>query len=242
MNEVNLMKFFVSREEGTTSLLATALDPQLGDERQRVFRKKFCDHLSPKVILSPDDGPSVVLTEYSSMDLVMVWSEWLIVVENKVTAASVREEQLAGYYRDVLKKLGKKDRKFLGAKDQKRFEFKLDENELRKKRICIILVTPTRNLGRLGLAFSAVVGKHKRQDEKLPLSWPVILDDLSESFPCKPNDPFGKVIRDAVERTRRILEDRAEDWDYAEERNATKKFLEDVRTEVRTRLKGITPS
>jgi hypothetical protein len=233
MAEPNLMKFFISREDGTSSLLATALDPELGDNRQRLFREKFCKYVkstSSEVDLSPD-GPSVVLTEYRGMDLAMIWGDWILIVENKV-AAAVNEKQLARYYCLVRTELGKKKSTLFG----------LDHQQLAKKRICVMFVIPTDALGRLELSYNAAELKSNRRDKKLHLSWQSILNDLDHSFPgSKGNDAFGRIIRDAVQRTKTILlenEKKSSKTIFTPERNATKKFLE----QVCKRVKGMMSS
>jgi hypothetical protein len=41
MSDANLMTFFLTDEGGTSSLLATALDPRFEDDRQRDFRRRY---------------------------------------------------------------------------------------------------------------------------------------------------------------------------------------------------------
>jgi hypothetical protein len=236
------MKFFVSSEAGTTSLLATALARGYDDPRQPQFRKAFCKRVerqSSQVVLSPEAGPSVVLLEYDCMDLLMVWSDWIIIVENKVADKSVDETQLPRYYHYVRKQLGKKKGEFLGTKDQKTYEFSLDRDALRKKaQICVVLLTPADNPGRLQLALDAVELHEKRNDQAIRLSWPCILADLKASFTNPTaNDRFGCVIYDGVERTYKVIAEHASKWELDVKRNRTKKFLEEVWTQVATLLK-----
>jgi hypothetical protein len=225
MSDTNLMKFFVAREGGTTSLLATAFDPQqFKDERQRAFRERFCEHLRKEhVDLSAADGPSRVEQEYGGMDLVMVWSGWILMIENKVAYASITPNQLNRYYKSTLKQM--KHGTFLKDKDAA------------TKRICVVFLTPTANMGIAEFASLDLKSKDgEREDKKVHLSWEAMLDDLRQAFPTDDaNDPLGRLILHGCERADSILEKNrvlVPGTIYTEERNATKKFRDAVRSQI----------
>ena len=46
-----------------------------------------------------------MLREYLNIDLIVVWKPWTILIENKVTTASITGGQLNNYYSVVLKEL-----------------------------------------------------------------------------------------------------------------------------------------
>jgi hypothetical protein len=226
MSETNLMKFFVTREGGTSSLLATAFDPQqFKDERQRAFRERFCGRLRKAgVDLSAADGPSRVEQEYGGMDLVMVWSRWILIIENKVAYASITPNQLQRYYKSVLKQM--KHGTFLKDKDAA------------NKRICVVFLTPTANMGLHEFASLELKDTDgERKDTKVHMSWEAMLDDLRQAFPAdSAGDPLGKLIQHGCTLSDSILErnrDKSPKFIETDERNATKEFLRDVKTKIK---------
>ena len=108
-------------------------------KRQRCFWERFCKHLKPAGVELPcDHGPQIVLQEYKNVDLVMVWGEWILLVENKVAAASITRGQLVRYYQDTLAAM--EQGIFLKSED-------MEPEDIRNKRICIVYLTPTRKMG-----------------------------------------------------------------------------------------------
>ena len=232
---MNIMQFFVTREEGTSSLLATALDPQCADKdkRQRLFREKFCTRLRAWGVDLLADGPAPVLLEHRGMDLLMVWGDWILILENKVAAASITRGQLQGYYDAAVTKKGRLDQQRLGG-------LSLNPNEIRNKRICIVFVTPKETGDE---EFRSVRLNKDRTDAKVHLSWQDLLDDLDHAFPeGTASDPFGTAIRDACKRTAELLEKyRVEPPIWPPERVASKRFVEDVRLQVEGMIRRFQP-
>src|SRR5262245_47391914 len=129
MSDHNLMAAFITGEDGTTSLLATLLNLEYGHPTQANFRQRFAVHLTAAGISLPHDvAPVVIRQQYMNMDLVIVWQDWVIVLENKVQAASITRNQLNRYYRVALKTM-------------QAGEF-LDDAQLAGKRLGILYLTP----------------------------------------------------------------------------------------------------
>lgn len=218
MPEMNFMTFFLTDEGGTSSLLATALDPQFEDDRQSHFQQRFCDRLrSCEVELSPNDRPLKVYREHSDIDLVIVWGNWVLLLENKVADASVTRNQLNKYYRAVLK-----------AMERGTF---LPMHECAKKCVCVVYLTPKETSGIA--EFTSLELDSARQDKKVHLPWIAILDDLGQSFVERGTvDLFGTSIRHGCELTKGILTERGKREPKAvqtPERIAAKEFLKEAR-------------
>jgi hypothetical protein len=215
----NYLKFFVTDEVGTSSLLATAVDPQFAHHGQRQFREKFCARLKPAgVVLSPDDGPQLVRQEYLSVDLVMAWGEWILLLENKVAAASITRNQLKKEYRIALTELERG--KVLGVTNCQRM------------RICVIYLTPTDSSG--CVEFDSLELSSKRSDAKVHLSWKDVLDDLRQAFPDEDsNDLLRAFIQGGCQLTETILSERSKPAiTESLERGEMKKFMKSVRRRI----------
>lgn len=224
MPDPNFLKFFVTDEVGTTSLLASALDPQFAHQGQQQFRERFCERLrSAGVDLSPDSGPQVVRLEYLSVDLVMAWGEWILLLENKVAAASITRNQLKKEYHVALKEM---ERGTL-----------LNLEDCRNKRICVIYLTPTDSTGTV--EFNSLELHSERRDAKVHLSWKAVLDDLRQAFPEGTSDDLlGAFIRGGCQLTEQILANHlARKTEETLEREAIKTFMRLVRGKINEMLR-----
>ena len=190
MTKPNMMKYFIREEGGTSSLLATLFDPQLKQPSKVAFLQTFCERLKSKGVSLSLDGPQVVKQEYMDIDIVMIWDNWIVVLENKISAASITRHQLQKYYNLIIDRVSK------GSL--------LDKKEIKNKNICIVYLTPTQDIG--VAEFNSLHLNEERQDAKIHLSWQVLLRDIEEIFRKEPaTDPYVKLVRDGVDLTRQLL-------------------------------------
>jgi hypothetical protein len=137
-------------------------------------------------------GPSYVRPECLNIDLVMKWDDWIILLENKVAAASVTRNQLSIYYDVALREL------------QKGSFLSLDVSP--QTRICVIYLTPTAGVGRV--EFEPLKLINDRPDAKVHVYWGDVLADMELVFPGGVTDPIGRMIADGCSAIRRILKTR----------------------------------
>jgi len=190
MAKSNMMKYFISGEGGTSSLLATLFDPELKQPGQVKFLQAFCERLESEEVSLSIDGPQVVEQEYMDMDIAMIWDDWIVVLENKLSAAAITRHQLQKYYNSITGKISKGI--FLG------------EKQAQSKHICIVYLTPTQGIGLT--EYESLKLNEKRQDAKIHLSWEVVLHDIEEIFKKQPlTDPYVKLVRDGIELTNKLL-------------------------------------
>jgi PD-(D/E)XK nuclease superfamily len=191
--ELNLMKHFVVDENGTSCLLATILDPCFADPRQAVFRESFRSRLlAVGIDVSTEMGPSTIRPEYLNVDLAMLWGDWIVLLENKVAAASITRNQLAIYYDIALKQM--QSGSFL------------DVAVPLACRIAVVYLTPVVTVG--AIEFASLTLRPDRRDAKLHLAWADLIDDAWRAFPGTSTDSFGKLVVDGVKRTAEILSTR----------------------------------
>jgi PD-(D/E)XK nuclease superfamily len=190
MEDVNLLKHFVVAEEGTTCLLATMLDPCFGDVRQSAFRDSFRERLATAGISLKDNSvPFVLRPEYLNIDLAMLWDDWILLIENKVAAASVTRNQLSMYYDAALKQL--QSGTFLGHPMSP------------QSRVAMIYLTPSVTIG--AVEFVSLELRRDRRDAKTHLAWPDLLHDARRAFPETSTDPFGRLLADGSSLLEAIL-------------------------------------
>ncbi len=228
MQSPNLMKFFVTDEDGTSALFATAFDPQLADNRQKPLWEKFCNHLqSMGVDLPSENGPQIVLQQYSNIDLLMLWGDWVLLIENKVAAASITRGQLSRYYRSAVQEMERG--MFLASEG-------VEPEDARRKRICVVYLTPTKNTGTE--EFTSTMLEPDRTDAKVHLSWEDVLEVLRDCFPgSSPSDALGRLVQDGCRLTEDILRQRSKPViEETDQRVKMKAFLTDVRDAVETML------
>ena len=184
------MKYFISGEGGTSSLLATLFNPESKQPGQVEFLQVFCKMLKSEGVSLSTDGPPVVKPEYMDMDIVMLWDDWILLLENKISSASITRYQLQKYYKSITEKISKGG--FLGIKQDQ------------SNNICIIYLTPTKSIG--GAEFNSLHLNEERQDAKIHLSWEVLLHDIEEIFlKGTITDPYVKLVRDGIDLTRQLL-------------------------------------
>jgi len=220
MAAANIVKFFVTDEPGTSSLLATVFDPGFMHEGQGSFRKKFAERLAAQDVILPVEGkPAVVQPEYLNVDLVLVWGQWILLIENKVSRAAITRRQLARYYKAALKTIS-------------RGVF-LNSDTYRDHDICVVYVTPTESTG--AAEFASLQLAEDRKDKKVHLPWTAMLDDLEASFPPHDeDDSYARLIRDGCQLTKEILQKHSAKTITADtpERIATKAFLDRMQKKV----------
>lgn len=221
MTKPNMMKYFISGEGGTSSLLATLFDPKLKHASQVAFRQVFRKILGSKGISLSMEGPQVVKQEYMDMDIVMIWDDWIVVLENKVSAASITRYQLHKYYKLITEKISKGG--FLSIKPA------------HSNHICIVYLTPTQGIG--VTEFNSLNLNEERQDAKIHLSWEVLLHDIEEIFRKEPvTDPYVKLVHDGIELTRQLLnrnKEREPTVPETEIRIEMKSFIDKVEQRIR---------
>ena len=100
-----LLNHLIADKVGTSAFLATIFDPGNTDVAFVHARKAIADEFGDCGIAFSKDTPSLVLREYLNIDLIVVWKPWTILIENKVTTASITGGQLNDYYSVVLKEL-----------------------------------------------------------------------------------------------------------------------------------------
>lgn len=187
----NLMHSFIRDEDGTTNLLATILDPRINSPIQSEFRYAICERLSRLSIhIPPDAVPQQVVPQYLCIDLVVVWGGWILLIENKVRAASITRNQLQRYYDLSLIEMG--SGKFLA------------DSTLASSRLAVIYLTPTEDVG--GAEFASLQLNPQRDDRKAHLSWPGLLDDFRTALhKAKMADPLTRLIADGCLCVKEIL-------------------------------------
>lgn len=160
--------------------------------------------------------------EYLSLDLVMAWDEWILLLENKVGAASITRNQWKTEYRIALKEL---ERGKL-----------LDLEDCRNKRICVVYLTPTESSG--CVEFDSLGLNSERSDAKVHLSWENVLEDLRQSFPDDTDDLLSAFIRGGCELTEAILANRRKPVvKESLEREAMKLFVKEIRGKIRDMIR-----
>ena len=190
MSKPNIMKYFIGGEGGTSSLLATLFDTEFKQPGQFEFLQAFCEILETDKVSLSTDGPQVVKQEYMDMDIAMIWDNWIVVLENKLSAASITRYQLQKYYKLVIDRISK------GSF--------LDVGEIQSKQICIAFLTPTQDIG--AAEFNSLHLNEEREDAKVHLSWKVLLHDIEDIFQKQPViDPYVKLVRDGIELTNKLL-------------------------------------
>ena len=214
------MRFFVTDELGTSSLLATAFDSGFMHEGQSRFWRMFSERLAAQdVVLPAESKPDIVRPEYRNVDLVLVWGQWILLIENKVSRAAITRRQLTRYYKATLKSIS-------------RGVF-LDSDTYSNHDICVVYVTPTESTG--AAEFASLQLAEDRKDKKVHLPWAAMLDDLEASFsPHDENDPYARLIRDGCLLTKDLLQKNDAKCKTEEtlERIATKAFLDRTQKKV----------
>lgn len=221
MAQQNLMNYFIVGEDGTSSFLATLFDRKFRNKLQERFWKAFSQRLTPAVASLSENGPSTVRREYEAMDLVMVWDKWAIILENKISSASVTRHQLQRYYDSSLARVSRGS--FLKGEDS------------RVENICLIYLTPTQDTGTI--EFDSLQVNHTRGDVKVHLSWSDILVDIDAVLHvADSSDPYVALLRDGRDVTRKLIKanvERGPKVQETEERKQMKLFISEVEQLIR---------
>lgn len=187
----NLMTHLVANEPGVSALLATLLEPNIGHPLRTAFIARFRDRLAAAGVTLTEMNPSRVLCEQEGLDLLLAWSDWLIVIENKVAAASITRGQLNRYYQRLIRKASKQE--VLGIPPG-------------KAQIAMVFLTPTPGIG--GTEFASLELNIDRQDSKLHISWSDLLDWINDYPAGQPIEPFELLVRHGCECVKAILDSR----------------------------------
>ena len=187
----NILQHLISNEVGTSAFLGTLLDPRNDDTIFAQARIAIARLLKGYGIEVSSLAPTVVELEYLSIDLVVVWPPWTLLIENKVASASVTRGQLRGYYSDCLLHL-----------DRNGF-LKHAGEAVSRYPLCFIYLTPTPYTGMV--EFETLELNSSRTDEKIHLAWSELLDCLTPLV-GKMNDHASWFFKAGVDRVRDVLE------------------------------------
>jgi hypothetical protein len=107
MNE-NPLRHLISFEGGAVALLATALDrhDNMESKCQSAFWRGFAEKCNLPL---SDSGPSKVTLEYDGADLIVIWDNWVILIEAKISDKSISRGQLQKYYQKFRPQLGRNE-------------------------------------------------------------------------------------------------------------------------------------
>jgi hypothetical protein len=211
------MKHFVVSEEGTSSTLATLIDPVFARQSVRdTFVKSLCAKLRSEGVKVDETGVKDVRCEYDGMDIVALWGNWLLVFENKVSSQSISPGQLSKYYQR-LKRFIHEKRKLFGV------------HKLSNERIAFVFLTPKDFDGMP--EFESFKVDTARGDRKVHLSWEShILPYLKNGLDTDSDDAFHALIEDCLRRTEQILAERQQRGkvEQTPKRAIMKQLLNDV--------------
>ncbi len=169
MAVTNPLYFLVSLESGAVALLATALERH-GDKGLLDSQMKFWSSFAElcKLPLSII-GPTDVKVEYDSTDLLVIWDDWAILIEAKMSSASVRSGQLQTYYDRLRPQLSKK-----GLLEK-------------ASSMAVIFLTPP-NVGNTEFEVLSI----DDNDRKLHLDWTAVLSRIESSFSLSQDSSQGE--------------------------------------------------
>ncbi len=189
----NLLYHLIENEMGTSAFLATLLDPRSEHPlfiEVRAVIASMLNEREPGLQLSSQSPPTHVELEYLNIDLLAVWSGWIILIENKIAAASVTSGQLNNYYSESLLQL--KHNRFLRHATE----------SVAQHPICFLYLTPTKNVGKV--EFDSLKLDHDRSDRKIHISWEELLRRLAPL--CGRSTDHASCFFDAgIERIREVL-------------------------------------
>jgi hypothetical protein len=159
-----LLDHLISDELGTSAFLATVLDPANNDAVFVEARAAIAAVLTQHGVTFSRSAPTLVACEYFCIDIVVVWAPWVILIENKVAAASVSRGQLKEYYSVALTQLERKG--FLPNAGE----------DVSQHPICVVYLTPTKHTG--GSEFQSLEFGAGRRDMKVHVAWTELLKPL----------------------------------------------------------------
>ncbi|RYZ92936.1 MAG: hypothetical protein EOP06_02650 [Proteobacteria bacterium] len=160
----NIFKHLVADEVGTSAFLATILDPAFDHPVFCEARSAIAQLLDEKGLRLTSPAPTLVDPEYFNIDIVTLWSGWTILIENKISSASVTRGQLNEYYSGCLLQLERNA--FLNDVDP----------PVSMQPVCMIYLTPTVSVG--GIEFRSLDLMSTRGDKKIHIGWNEILTRL----------------------------------------------------------------
>jgi len=196
----NILRHFIVEETGTTRFLATMLEPHPNETIQGVQRtlwKRLHQYFAERAVVLQDSIPQTVCPGYEAggreIDLIIIWGGWLVALENKVRAQSIRPGQIQRQY-DVIKNdivAGHWDDEGYGA----------------HTRVCMVFLVPKEGVGVGELERLQV--KEEEGDRKLYITWTDLLDWLSDlHWPTDLEEGIvmSRLARDGITLIERIIE------------------------------------
>ena len=221
LEQPNLLRHLVNDELGASSLLATLLDPAFNHPLQLEFLNHMRGLLREVSIDVPDVSPTKVFCEYRLIDVLVVWGNWILAIENKVAAASISRGQLKRYYHRLVHSISRDD--ILGIPDG-------------SAQIGIVFLTPTPGMG--GTEFQSLELDSQRSDGKLHLSWSGLLDWLDDHRSAGSDDTYRRVIQDGASQVHAILTDRSQTKTvYDENRQGMREFISELKNTIQVTLR-----
>ncbi len=188
----NFFDHLISGEVGVSAFLATLLDPKYDDPIFVRARAGIATVLKHEGLELSSPSPTFVEVEYSNIDLVVLWSGWTILVENKIAAASVTRGQLKAYYSETLLQLER--RAFLKHAGQSILE----------QPLCVIYLTPTLDTG--VVEFESFEVDPDRTDRKLHLGWDEVLKQFQPLTGTDEKNIASWFFNAGVQRIEELLE------------------------------------
>jgi hypothetical protein len=213
MTTTNLLRqHLISDEAGASSFLATLLDAR--NAVYKPIRRKLADLLDLPIPEKVE--PSIVRREHLDMDLVVEWGDWLVIIENKVCAASVTRGQLDRYYKgaDKLRNTG--------------------PDATPTRRICMVYLTPTLTTGKAEFDSLTV----SEVDAKKHIAWPTLCDAIRPFNKETNGDLAEGLIALGIEAIASLIADRKTAMLVEDE---VRMALRAVLMEMRSSLKDLYP-
>ncbi len=211
------LEHLISDEEGTSNWLATLLDPAYDSKAFQQARDLFAGLIGSSDIALTSTSPTFIERECLDFDLLLVWSDWLILVENKVAAASVTGGQLQRYHDTLAAEVAR--------------GFALGGMNLAEHRICVVYLTPRG----AGLSeFDSLDFGSRMQDRKVHLAWEDLLNRLGNG--CTKETPVGQdqwIVFEGIRQVQTVLE-RARTNQLPDEpvRNALRAIIRDIESSL----------
>jgi len=215
------MKHFIDGEGGASSLLASLFERDFKNEEfWRIFKKRLHKH----GISLTDDAPELVKREYENLDLVVLWSDWLLVWENKVARGSIyKKGQLTEYYDKLIHNMPYTS--FLKGK-------------AKGKKICIIYITP----GNSGKVEFESLKVDDPPNKKIRLSWSDMIEDIEMAFNCADNcELYNKIVLFGCQRVKEVIKEKNSTTPKStidEKKHYLKSLLKNIELKIRTMMEN----
>jgi len=199
---MNLLRYFIVDEIGTSQLLATILDPYPEPairRAQSIVWEKFSEYLRDRGVEIRETSPTFVqrgiYLDRREIDLLLGWDRWLVAIENKIRRRTIEEGQLQEQY-DLLRHSVVSNRwgsHGLGPQSS----------------ICLVFLVPRQGVGKK--EYEKLTVRQDQGDTKVYLTWKNLLGWLSEVD--WPEDSalqatFAGIVAHGLQLTQRLLRTR----------------------------------